>query len=45
MKLGPETDLFQQGEIDNKLYFVNRGSLTLYFKQNEKEKICSTLKV
>ncbi|KAL4462120.1 hypothetical protein ABPG74_000965 [Tetrahymena malaccensis] len=43
MKLGPETNLYRQDELDQKIYFISRGSMMLYFQQNQVERQCKIL--
>ncbi|EAR82046.2 cyclic nucleotide-binding domain protein (macronuclear) [Tetrahymena thermophila SB210] len=43
MKLGPETNLYRQDELDQKIYFISKGSMMLYFQQNQVERECKIL--
>ncbi|EWS72631.1 cyclic nucleotide-binding domain protein (macronuclear) [Tetrahymena thermophila SB210] len=43
LKIGPETDLYQLGEFDKRLFFVQKGSIALYIKQSHNQKEYSIL--
>ncbi|EAR82042.3 cyclic nucleotide-binding domain protein (macronuclear) [Tetrahymena thermophila SB210] len=43
LKIGPETDLYQLGEFDKRLFFVQKGSIMLYIKQSNSQKEYSIL--
>ncbi|KAL4462119.1 hypothetical protein ABPG74_000964 [Tetrahymena malaccensis] len=43
LNIGPETDLYQLGEFDKRLFFVQKGSIVLYAQQSNNQKEYSIL--